>query len=44
MTEQELQRMIENGEIGTMTECAYGEAIADTEKKDNLKKKKDIEQ
>ena len=45
MTEKELQKMIENGELGTMTECAYGEAIANTEKTDTLKKKdNDIEQ
>lgn len=44
MTEQELQKMIESGEIGTMTECAYGSAIADSEKKNTIdKKKKDTE-
>lgn len=41
MTEKELQEMIEKGEIGTMTECAYGASIADTEKDNKLKKKKE---
>ena len=40
MTEQELQKMIESGEIGTMTECAYGSAIADSEKNNTIEKKK----
>ena len=45
MDEKTLNQMIENGEIGTMTECAYGEAVANTES-DNIiknKKKKDID-
>lgn len=36
-----IEKMIENGELGVMTECAYGTAVADTEKNNNLKKKKD---
>ena len=42
MTDKELQQMIESGEIGTMTECAYGAAIADTEEMNILVKKKTI--
>lgn len=39
MDEKTLQQMIENGELGTMTECAYGSSIADNEKANTLKKK-----
>ena len=31
--------MIASGELGVMTECAYGSAIADTEHVNKLKKK-----
>lgn len=45
MDDKTLEKLIESGEIGTMTECAYGSAIADTEseklKKDDSKDKKD---
>lgn len=40
MDNKDWEKMIENGEIGTMTECAYGKPIADTEKV-KLKKKKE---
>lgn len=43
MTEKDIQEMINNGELGVMTECAYGSAIADTEKSNTLKKKKEQE-
>lgn len=36
--EAALQELINNGEMTTMTECAYGCAIADDEKKNKLKK------
>ena len=36
-----IEDMIASGELGTMTECAYGSAIADTEHENNLKKKKE---
>lgn len=36
---KDLEKMIESGELSTMTECAYGEAIADTEYENTLKKK-----
>ena len=35
-----IEEMIANGEIGVMTECAYGSAIADDEHNNTLKKKK----
>lgn len=38
MNEKDINEMIANGELGVMTECAYGSAIADTEKNNNLKK------
>jgi hypothetical protein len=38
LTDKELEKMIENGELSTMTECAYGEAIAGMETKNNLNK------
>lgn len=41
MDDKKLQEMIENGEIGTMTECAYGSSVADKEKENTLKKKKE---
>lgn len=34
-----IEEMIASGEIGTMTECAYGSAVADTECENTLKKK-----
>ncbi len=34
-----IEDMIASGEIGTMTECAYGSAVADTESDNTLKKK-----
>lgn len=40
MDDKLIEKMIANGEIGTMTECAYGSAIADTEANNTLKKKK----
>ena len=36
-----IEEMIESGELGTMTECAYGSAIADTEHDNSLKKKRE---
>lgn len=39
--DKDIQKMIESGELGVMTECAYGSAVADTEKENILKKKKD---
>lgn len=38
--EKTIDEMIESGEIGTMTECAYGAPIADTESENTLKPKK----
>ena len=35
--------MIASGELGVMTECAYGSAVADTECENTLKKKPVIE-
>lgn len=35
--------MIASGELGVMTECAYGSAIADTEHDNTLKKDKKVE-
>ena len=35
-TNKTIEDMIESGEIGTMTECAYGSAIADKECKNTL--------
>ena len=40
MTDKELQELIEKGELSTMSECAYGSAIADEEKKNTLHEKK----
>lgn len=40
MNEKDINEMIASGELGVMTECAYGSAIADTEKNNNLKKDK----
>ena len=38
-----IEDMIASGEIGVMTECAYGSAVADTEIENTLKpKKKDV--
>ncbi len=39
MQDKTIEEMIASGEIGTMTECAYGASIADTEIENNLKKK-----
>jgi hypothetical protein len=39
----EIEKMIESGELSVMTECAYGKAIADDEKKNVLKNKTDEE-
>ena len=36
--EKTLEEMIESGELGVMTECAYGSAIADSEHKNTLNK------
>lgn len=38
--EEELNEMLQSGELSTMTECAYGKSIADAEakKKVNLNK------
>lgn len=41
MNEKDIQEMINNGELGVMTECAYGSAVADTEKDNNLKIRRD---
>ena len=38
-TNKTIEEMIASGEIGTMTECAYGSAVADTECENTLKKK-----
>lgn len=38
--EKSIEDMIASGELGVMTECAYGSAIADTEHENNLKKDK----
>lgn len=38
MSNEEIQKMIENGELGCMTECAYGSAIAKDEVNNTLKK------
>lgn len=40
-TNKTIEEMIESGELGTMTECAYGAAIADTEAENTLKKNKE---
>lgn len=40
MSDKNIQEMINNGELGVMTECAYGSSIADTEKNNILNKKK----
>lgn len=40
MNEKTIEEMIANGELGVMSECAYGSAIADTEKNNTLKKDK----
>ena len=37
-----IEDMINSGEIGVMTECAYGSAVADTECDNVLNKKKVI--
>lgn len=37
-SDKEIEKMIADGELSTMTECAYGEAIAETETKNKLKK------
>ena len=36
-----IEEMIASGELGTMTECAYGSTIADSEAENILKSKKD---
>ena len=36
--EKEIEKMIESGELSSMTECAYGSTVADTEKDNTLKK------
>lgn len=41
MDEKTLQEMIEKGELSVMSECAYGSAIADTEKENALKSNTD---
>jgi hypothetical protein len=41
---KKMEEMIANGEIGSMTECAYGAAIADDEQKNVLNKKKKEEE
>ena len=38
-TNHNIEEMIASGELGTMTECAYGSSIADNEKANTLKKK-----
>lgn len=40
-TQDRINKMIESGELAVMTECAYGETIADseTDSKINLKNK-----
>lgn len=38
--EQEINKLVENGEFSVMTECAYGQAVADSEKENILKNKK----
>ena len=35
---KELEEMIKNGELSVMSECAYGEAIADDERNNTLNK------
>ena len=35
---KELEEMIKNGELSVMSECAYGEAIADDERNNILNK------
>lgn len=35
---KELEEMIKNGELSVMSECAYGEAIADDERNNTLSK------
>ena len=44
MSEKDIEKMIASGELGVMTECAYGSAVADTEKENNLKKKKELKE
>lgn len=39
-TNHNIEEMIASGELGTMTECAYGSAIADSEAENILKTKK----
>lgn len=36
-----IEDMIASGELGVMTECAYGSAVADTECENILKSKKE---
>ena len=36
-----IEEMIASGELGTMTECAYGSAVADKECENTLNKKKE---
>ena len=40
-TNKTIEDMIASGELGTMTECAYGSTVADLEHENNLKKKKE---
>ena len=35
----DIEEMIKNGELSFLSECAYGETIADEEKNNTLKKK-----
>ena len=37
-----IEEMIASGELGVMTECAYGSAVADAECENTLKKKQEI--
>lgn len=39
--DKKIQELIENGELSVMSECAYGSAVADTEKNNTLPKDKE---
>lgn len=39
-----IEDMIASGELGVMTECAYGSSVADDELKNTLKKKEESEE
>lgn len=43
MNDKTIDELIKSGEIGTMTECAYGAPIADKESENTLNKKKEEE-